>query len=184
MKRSPGSLTRWLRHLEADLKRDRVEVPCGSCRACCSDPHFHANLTEHEAQRFAYVEYCGQKVLPKKADGTCVHLIGGNCSIYAERPRTCRIFDCRYFMFGLPLHNDCTVMREAVEQWEPFKLPTTEDKVAFGACLAIVMALQSKDPSLTGLAFRLIEWKTFRPQAYDMVQDASREKGDTPKSAA
>jgi hypothetical protein len=39
----------------------------------------------------------GQRVLGYRADGTCPLLEAGNCTIYPDRPQTCRDYDCRVF---------------------------------------------------------------------------------------
>ena len=62
-------------------------------------------------------------------------------------------------------------MRKAVEQWEPFTLPTMEDKVAMVAITVMITMAKEKDPELTGLAYMLLQWKQFRSQAYDLVQE-------------
>lgn len=169
-KRPSGSLTRFLRHLETGLKKVSVETPCGSCTACCRDPELHVDLTPEETEIFPSVEKLGRRVLPRQENGECINLIEGKCVVYANRPRSCRIYDCRYHLLGLPLSNDCTIMKEAVAQWEPFRLPTTEDKTAFVAICALVLDIAKRDPSLTGLAYMILSWKAYRPQAYDFVQ--------------
>ena len=177
-KRPAGSLTRFLRHLETGLKKESVEVPCGSCRACCSDPEFQVDISDEEAKRFPYVEVLGRKVLPRQENGACINLNDGICSVYADRPRTCRIYDCRYHLFGMPLHQDCKHMQEAVASWEPFRLPTTEDKVAWGAIMVLIAQFVKQDPTLTGLAYLLLKWPLYRDQSYNLLQDIKREDRD------
>lgn len=174
-KRPSGSLLRFLRKLEQGLKQQNVDVPCNGCTACCRDPEFHVDLTVEETKRFPHVEMHGRFVLPRQVGGECINLIDGRCVVYADRPRTCRVYDCRYHLFGLPLAAECSIMREAVAQWEPFRLPTDEDKIAWAAIVVLVKMAAERDPGLSGLAYLLLQWKTFRPQAYELVQNVKRE---------
>lgn len=89
---------------------------CEACRpfcaaVCCRGYAFVA-LTEEEAKSGRYIykeaeEGCGcdlctrmreaglRYVLRKRSDGACVHLDGsGKCSIYEDRPETCRKYSC------------------------------------------------------------------------------------------
>ena len=52
----------------------RAARPCGECTACCTA------LEVRELQK--------PRGLP------CVHLCAAGCGVYAERPETCRRFDC------------------------------------------------------------------------------------------
>jgi hypothetical protein len=74
-----------------------THVPCGSCSACCRS-EFDLNLNQADDPSL-YLTEIGQKTgrlsLKKTADGACVYLQDGKCSIYDRRPITCRKFDCR-----------------------------------------------------------------------------------------
>ena len=82
-----------------------VDVPCGSCTACCTSSYFIlVNRTEQQA-----IDAIGAELLfpaPNNPNllvmgfnkkGHCPKLVGGKCSIYANRPHTCRTYDCRIF---------------------------------------------------------------------------------------
>ena len=68
-----------------------VEVPCGSCHACCKAPWF-VKLMPWEQE-----DHGGVEVLPHKDNGECIYLEEGKCSLFESprRPYTCRTFDCR-----------------------------------------------------------------------------------------
>ena len=54
-----------------------------------------------------------------REDGTCPMLEGGSCSIYADRPQTCRDYDCRIFTAaGLEPDGERPVIRRRVREWQ------------------------------------------------------------------
>jgi Fe-S-cluster containining protein len=80
-----------------------VNVPCGECNKCCS---LSPLLTPEEFESGKYV-YTFMKTefdegpvvaIPRNKNG-CIYLIDGKCSIYDDRPMSCRIFDCRNTIF-------------------------------------------------------------------------------------
>lgn len=102
-----GSLAAW-RSTTADVLADRVaaEVPCGDCTACCRSSQF-VHIGPDETDTLAYIPAellfpapgrpPGHVVLGYDELGRCPMLADEGCSIYAHRPRTCRMFDCRVF---------------------------------------------------------------------------------------
>ncbi len=53
-----------------------------------------------------------------REDGTCPMLEAGRCSIYADRPQTCRDYDCRiYAAAGLLPDGERPVIQERVREW-------------------------------------------------------------------
>ncbi|MEZ5233771.1 MAG: YkgJ family cysteine cluster protein [Acidimicrobiia bacterium] len=103
--RSP--LTDWLTALDDALAgAGSLDVPCGTCVACCSSWQFvHIEPDETatlaaipRALRFAAPGLpAGHVVLPHDDRGRCPMLGPHGCTIYAVRPRTCRAYDCRVF---------------------------------------------------------------------------------------
>jgi hypothetical protein len=81
----------------------------------------------------------GGRWLAKKADGSCVYLIDGKCSIYGNRPGSCRTYDCRAsgLLLGWSDLND-PIIQEALSEWEPLRTPLPEDR---DTLLAIRMAI-------------------------------------------
>ena len=69
--------------------------------------------------------------------GRCPMLLGGNCSIYAHRPHTCRRYDCRIFAAtGLAAGDDeKSEINERVRQWR-FSYPGHLDRREHDAVLA------------------------------------------------
>lgn len=68
-----------------------VHVPCETCHACCRKPWF-VKLMPWEKDAHGGVD-----VLPWKDNGDCIYLGESGCELFgkAERPFTCRTFDCR-----------------------------------------------------------------------------------------
>ena len=102
-----GPFAAWLDDLAAALRGDAdADVPCGTCTACCTSSQFvhvapdeRATLARIPAElRFPAPGLpAGHVVLPYDEHGHCPMLVAGACSIYENRPRTCRTYDCRVF---------------------------------------------------------------------------------------
>lgn len=75
-------------------------VPCGACSACCHYAGIPVDKTR-DRQRLPYLlterNRDGDLVLRQRADGACIHLGERGCTVYENRPATCRSFDCRVF---------------------------------------------------------------------------------------
>lgn len=113
MKLSPSALVDEARNgLEAD-------VPCNGCTACCRDTAI--TVTDEEAERLG-VEHTkivmGRRVLAHQSDGACVFLEDDHCRIHAERPRTCRVFDCRRMALAGVTPGPMPHIAERVRQWQ------------------------------------------------------------------
>src|SRR4029079_18414171 len=83
-----------------------VDVPCGSCTACCTSSQF-VHVGPDEVDALAHIPAdllfpapglpAGHRVLGYDERGHCPMLVDGACSIYPPRPRPCRTYDCRIF---------------------------------------------------------------------------------------
>lgn len=100
-----GPFGAWLDQTLASLSGTTdAEVPCGSCTACCAASQF-VHIAPDEAETLAHVPGAllfpapgrprGHVLMGYDEHGRCPMLIGGACSIYEHRPRTCRTYDCR-----------------------------------------------------------------------------------------
>jgi hypothetical protein len=64
-----------------------------------------------------------------REDGSCPMLHANQCTIYADRPRTCRDYDCRiYAATGLLPDGNRPVIQERVREWR-FDLSSEEEQV-------------------------------------------------------
>ena len=67
-------------------------VDCGPCTSCCREPQ-HIELAPAELAS-PILRHDG-KYLLRQPDGSCTHLVDGRCTVYDQRPGSCRTFDCR-----------------------------------------------------------------------------------------
>jgi uncharacterized protein len=102
-----GGFSCWLRHTRnAFMVENGMEVNCGGCDACCSSSSF-IHIRPHETRTLdkipdnllfpAPAMPRGHVLLGYDTNGRCPMLINGRCSIYDDRPLTCRNYDCRVF---------------------------------------------------------------------------------------
>ena len=133
--RSAGSFRAWLDEMRAVLKGERhADVPCDGCVGCCVSsyaitlrPRDKAALAAVPARYLRFSVTGGPAVMGYRSDGTCPMLEAGGCTIYADRPQTCRDYDCRiYTATGLMPDGTRPVIAERVREWH-FEFPTAED---------------------------------------------------------
>ena len=100
-----GRFSAWLA-AAADPVQVEMDVPCGTCTACCRSSYFiHVGPDEHDTLRHIPKRLLfpapgrpkGHRVLGFDERGHCPMLTDAGCSIYEHRPRTCRSYDCRVF---------------------------------------------------------------------------------------
>ena len=102
-----GPIGEWVMAMRAALLGARdADVPCGACTACCTSSQF-VPVGPDETDALARIPPAlrfpapglppGHVVLPYDERGHCPMLVDGACSIYEQRPRTCRTYDCRVF---------------------------------------------------------------------------------------
>jgi Fe-S-cluster containining protein len=102
-----GGFASWLSGMERALRHGATSaVPCGTCTACCTSSQF-VHIAPDETATLARVPRAlrfaapglpeGHVVVGYDEHGHCPLLVDGRCSIYDDRPRTCRTYDCRIF---------------------------------------------------------------------------------------
>lgn len=102
-----GEFAAWLQAIMASLRGDAgIEVPCGDCVGCCVSSYY---IPLRPADRGARARVpatalasapdqpAGQLMIGYGPTGECPMLESGRCTIYADRPQTCRDYDCRIF---------------------------------------------------------------------------------------
>jgi uncharacterized protein len=144
-----GDFASWLHRMQGAIDGEHgSDVPCGSCTACCTSSQFiHIGPDETDTLARIPAELLfpaprlpgGHVVLGYDERGHCPMLIDDRCSIYEDRPRTCRTYDCRVFpAAGLDADADDTgkalIARQA-RRWR-FALPTADDRHQRGAVRA------------------------------------------------
>jgi hypothetical protein len=165
-----GDFAPWLSAMQAALRGEAdADVPCGGCTACCTSAQF-VPIGPDETDTLAHIPAellfpaprlpRGHVVLGYDERGHCPMLVGGRCSIYEHRPRTCRTYDCRIFAAtGLAVDdNDPTKAPVAaqVSRWR-FTFPTEDDHRHHAAVHAAVTAFRAAPGDVTALAVRAIE---------------------------
>jgi Fe-S-cluster containining protein len=145
-----GEFSRWLRGTRDALLNDTgADVPCGQCNSCCSASHFiHVGAEETEA--LAAIPGALLFTAPGAGDGTlvmgyddrgaCPMLREGACAIYAHRPITCRVYDCRVFS-ATGIVPDQAGIAARTARWS-FSFPTEEDRAEYAAVRAAAAFLQ------------------------------------------
>lgn len=108
MRLDAGSFSEWLHVTEASLRSGNgtAEVPCGECRGCCRSSMF-VHIKPEESQTIMRIPRAllfpapglpkGHVLMGYNDRGECPMLVTGDCSIYEDRPQTCRDYDCRVF---------------------------------------------------------------------------------------
>ena len=80
---------------------DRVDVPCGACRLCCRSfmvpiqPEKGDDVSSYQTATCFTPGKPPYLILDRNANGDCVYLGDGGCTIWGRAPWSCRHFDCR-----------------------------------------------------------------------------------------
>ena len=131
-----GDFSDWLAGMQAALRGERgSEVPCDGCTACCTASQF-IHIGPDETETLARIPKAllfpaplmpaGRVVLGHDERGHCPMLVAGRCSIYADRPRTCRTYDCRVFAAAGVVPED-GLIAERARRWR-FDFPAAADQ--------------------------------------------------------
>jgi len=151
---SGGEFSRWLHdYLRAQTAAEPTgDVPCGDCNACCKASYFIPIRSEERetialipASRLTRAANDNEPkwALDQSYGGSCPMLVDDACSIYAQRPRTCRRYDCRvFFATGVgPGSGPRTAVNERVWRWR-FDYPSELVVASQSAVLSAVAFLQ------------------------------------------
>ena len=133
-----GDFANWLNGFRAGLATgSSVDVPCDGCTACCTSGQF-VHIGPDETDTLAHIPGellapaprlpAGHVVLGYDSAGRCPMLIDGACSIYAHRPRACRLYDCRvYAAAGVDVEAAKPALASRVARWR-FNHPAPIDR--------------------------------------------------------
>lgn len=155
-----GRLSTWLGMIQDVIRNDGTsDVPCGSCTACCTSSQF-VHISPDEVETLACIPRellfpaprlpKGHVLMGYDEHGHCPMLVAGECSIYAQRPRTCRTYDCRVFaVSGLLLDDPAkSAINEQVSRWQ-FQLPEAIDQIELQAVRRAAALLGEQEPGLS-----------------------------------
>jgi uncharacterized protein len=133
-----GAFSEWLRAMRRALAGGPgMDVACGDCVGCCTSSYY-IKVRPHETCALAAIDPKFLSDAPGSAparlmgyldNGHCPMYSNGGCSIYPDRPETCRTYDCRVFTAaGMPAGGaDKSVINERVARWR-FEFPTEQDR--------------------------------------------------------
>lgn len=156
-----GSFGAWLNAARASLKGDAgLDVPCGDCIGCCVSSYFIPVRPEDKgALARIPIELlvrtpggaASNLVMGYREDGTCPMLHAGKCSIYADRPQTCRDYDCRIFAAaGIDAGGeDKHVINRRVRAWR-FAYATDAERKAHEAVRSAAAFIRDKKACFPG----------------------------------
>lgn len=102
-----GRFSEWLLAMRRSLAGDGgMDVACGDCRGCCTSSYY-VKVRARETQAIARIgeqhleagppAEPGSRLLGFQPNGHCRMLVERECTIYSDRPETCRSYDCRVF---------------------------------------------------------------------------------------
>ncbi len=149
-----GAFSAWAaRTRHAQVSDDDAEVPCDACTACCRSSYFvHIGPDETRTLRRIPRELlfaapgrpAGHVVLGYDERGHCPMLVDDACSIYEDRPLTCRKFDCRVLAAAglVPEGAGKAPIADQVRRWS-FEFPTPRDAAQHAAVRAAVAFLRA-----------------------------------------
>ncbi len=151
----------WLAEFRASLKSDvGTNVPCGDCDGCCVSS-YSILVRPTDKQAIAAIPpdllvdvptlKAGIKAMGYLPNGKCPMLSGSKCSIYDQRPQTCRDYDCRIFAAaGITAGGaDKVVINRRVHAWR-FSYPAEADRQAHDAVQAAAAFIQKHRASFPG----------------------------------
>lgn len=156
-----GEFSAWLSHARKAIALGLgMDVDCGDCAACCRSSYFihvkpeEAKALGAEAQgalAAAPGMPKGHKVLAYDKSGSCPLLKPSGCSVYANRPQTCRNYDCRIFAAaGIAAGGrEKAGINARVEGWI-FSYPTARDRLEHDAVRAATAFIRDNAGSFPG----------------------------------
>jgi Fe-S-cluster containining protein len=131
-----GRFSSWLVQI-GQASSAGVEVPCGTCTACCTSSQF-IHIEADEVGTTSQIPSAllfpapgrpkGDVVMGYDERGHCPMFVDGGCSIYEHRPRTCRSYDCRVLAAaGVELDDETKAqITERTRRWR-FDYPSQQD---------------------------------------------------------
>ncbi|HUQ11510.1 MAG TPA: YkgJ family cysteine cluster protein [Steroidobacteraceae bacterium] len=180
-----GDFSDWLRAMRRALAGEgEMDVACGDCRGCCVSSYY-VKVRDREADAIASIGAsigdrglepgpAGSRLMGFHANGHCLMLRDGNCSIYQHRPETCRTYDCRVFTAaGMNAGPDKPVINERVARWE-FNFPTDGDREEQRAVAAAATFLRQHPVRFPGghVPSRPSEVAVLAIKAYEVFLDS------------
>jgi Fe-S-cluster containining protein len=148
---SAGGFSEWLRDMRASLAGGPgMNVACGDCVGCCTSSYY-IKVRAHESAALARIGESsleadagtdGSRLMGFRANGHCHMFVDGGCSIYSDRPETCRTYDCRvYTAAGIDSGEGRSMINERIASWR-FDYPSQRDRDDHRAVMAAASYLR------------------------------------------
>ena len=147
-----GRFSSWLQLTKkAQTVKGGADVPCGTCTACCRSSYF-IHIRPDETQTLASIPKKllfpapglpkGNVLMGYDEQGQCPMFKDNKCSIYEDRPQTCRTYDCRIFpATGISVGKDKPLISKQEKRWK-FDLKTDRERKQLAAVQAAAKFLQ------------------------------------------
>ncbi len=148
-----GDFASWVAEIRGAIRGDNpADVACDGCTACCTSSQF-VHIAPDETATLARIPADllfpaprmprGHVLLGYDDRGHCPMLRDRACSIYDDRPRTCRTYDCRVFAAaGLSaVADDKPDIDRRARLWE-FSYATDADRARHDAVRTAATALR------------------------------------------
>lgn len=147
-----GCFSEWLLAMRRSLAGDGgMEVACGDCRGCCTSSYY-VKVRARETQAMARIGEQhleagppgdpGSRLLGFQPNGHCRMLVARECTIYSDRPETCRSYDCRVFAAArMDAGEGKSEINQRVARWR-FSYATEADHAAQRAVAAAARYLR------------------------------------------
>lgn len=185
-----GNFSSWLRDMRAALaSRGGMDVACGDCRGCCTSSYY-VKVRANEATALARIGAenlepgppgdPGSRLLGFQSSGHCRMLVNRECSIYQDRPETCRSYDCRVFAAaGMDAGAGKTEINQRVARWR-FSYPTGQDRDEHRAVTAAAAYLRQHPVRFSSghVPSRPSEIAVLAVKAYEVFLDPPAEDRD------
>lgn len=191
-----GNFSEWLRAMRRALSGGPgMEVACGDCAGCCTSSYF-IKVRPHETWALAAIDPAFLETAPGpvpaqlmgyRENGHCPMYGARGCSIYPDRPETCRTYDCRVFTAaGMPAGADKSTINERVARWR-FDFPAESDRREQRAVQAAASFLRQHPVRFPGghVPSRASEIAVLAVKTYEVFLDApSEDRGADDRAAA
>ncbi len=185
--------------MRAVLMGEQVaDVPCDGCVGCCvSSYDIPLRPTDKSALAVVPASHLRLPVdgslarMTHRDDGTCPMLEANLCSIYADRPQTCRDYDCRiYAATGLLPDGERPVIRDRVLQWR-FRFDSEAEAAQYAALCraarfirehaALFPASARAGSAVAAAVLAVKTWPLFVRDAPARRGESTNEKGGGPE---
>jgi hypothetical protein len=185
-----GGFSDWLRAMRRALAGGPgMDVACGDCVGCCTSSYF-IKVRPHETRALAAIDprflvdapgAAPGRLVSALENGHCPMYSGRGCSIYPDRPETCRTYDCRVFTAaGVPAGGaDKRVINDRVARWR-FDFPTDDDRREQRAVAAAASFLRQHPVRFPGghVPSRPSEIAVLAVKTYEVFLDPPRDDRD------